>query len=128
MVPTVVAVFLPLSGMWASAQTDQARLIRSNDARHRQIPVGATNLSSAKAYGTTTTKNTVTVGTSDTLVADDKDGSDLELGYPVGRASSSRVGKHMRGSGDDDVPLGVEAHELKNDVVVVDRTYSVRSD
>ncbi|KAI7640266.1 hypothetical protein D0864_12354 [Hortaea werneckii] len=132
-VPVVVAISLPLSGMWATAQTDRAKLVRSRAAAgHRAIPVGATDLSSAKAYGSTKSSG---MDTADTLIADyssydiERDGglyqdsgSDRLAGSPSkggAEASATVVGGRADG--------GVEMEQLKHGVVV-DRTYSVRSD
>ncbi|KAH9821455.1 Pheromone P-factor receptor [Teratosphaeria destructans] len=149
MVPTVVAVFLPLSGMWASVQTDKARLVRSNN-QGRQIPVGVSN----NTYGSSGDRNAQrngTATTSDTLIGspaqidDDKysasnhhdriSDDDVELGLPVGRASSSGTNRpNQRGRSEHGYRYGaahhgpVQTHELKNGDIVVDRTYSVRSD
>ncbi|KAI7597972.1 hypothetical protein KC343_g16574, partial [Hortaea werneckii] len=122
-----------LSGMWATAQTDRAKLVRSRAAAgHRAIPVGATDLSSAKAYGSTKSSG---MDTADTLIADyssydiERDGglyqdsgSDRLAGSPSkggAEASATVVGGRADG--------GVEMEQLKHGVVV-DRTYSVRSD
>ncbi|KAK1065347.1 pheromone alpha factor receptor [Friedmanniomyces endolithicus] len=127
LVPTVVAIFLPLSGMWANAQTANEKLVRSESRFHRAVPVGATDLSSAKAYGSTKTSDTA-----DTLIDDDLDEDD-----------NTAAAYHHHGSGrsrttamrSDDLPRGgvemgmvEDPQRLKTGAVVVDRTYSVRSD
>ena len=110
-VPTVVAVFLPLSGMWASASTNNEKLARSDDRYHRAIPVGTITLSSAKAYGSG--KSADTVGS--TLIGDD----DIE--------HSPKKFVISEAHGHDAVEHDLEMQQLRSGVVV-DRTYSVRSD
>lgn len=115
-VPTVVAVFLPLSGMWATATTTDRKSARSNE--HRTLPVGVSEYSSTgKSYGSTTESG----GTdkTDTLVDDDE--------------------REMISIHHNDTPMkntaaaqrslfaGMDLEEQKNHVLV-DRTYSVRSD
>jgi len=115
-VPTVVAVFLPLSGMWASAQTTHNKLVHTSDRVHRAIPVGHTDLSSIKAYGNAKSSGT---DTADTLIGD----YDLEHGHGgVGAHSPSASGSGSGGAADT-----LEMEQMKSDIVV-DRTYSVRSD
>ncbi|KAK5135897.1 hypothetical protein LTR08_004547 [Meristemomyces frigidus] len=109
-VPTVVAVFLPLSGMWASASTGKDKLARPDKRQHRAIPVGATDLSSAKAYGSAKSADTA----DSTLIGDD----DIEHAGDKYLASAA----HGRA-----VEADLEMQQL-NSGVVVDRTYSVRSD
>ncbi|KAK5112086.1 hypothetical protein LTR85_011667 [Meristemomyces frigidus] len=129
-VPTIVAVFLPLSGMWASAHVVHEKLGRSDNRYHRAIPVGATNLSSAKAYGSA--KSTGADTADDTLIGDDE----MEL---RGSSSNSNSQKHQHtmmvspnsggsGHGGDDTDLKMQQLKGSDGVVVVDRTYSVRSD
>lgn len=122
--------------MWASAHVINEKLVRS-DKYHRAIPVGATNLSSAKAYGSS--KSTGADTADDTLIGDD----DIEglrgspqqhrlqhmamVSRPNGAGSTgSGLSNHGRDVDDD-----LEMQQLKgpgDGVVVVDRTYSVRSD
>ncbi|KAK5114085.1 hypothetical protein LTR62_002654 [Meristemomyces frigidus] len=136
-VPTIVAVFLPLSGMWASTQTNSSKLIRSDSRFRRAIPVGATDLSSAKAYGS---GKAVSDGT-DTLVEDDEDdGLDTTHGHyacstsPDGgkmtirsKSRSQGQGQHA-GDGKSNFGEDLEMQAFGKNEVVVDRTYSVRSD
>ncbi|KAK4556912.1 pheromone alpha factor receptor [Recurvomyces mirabilis] len=149
LVQTIVAIFLPLSGMWASAQTGDDKLIRPDARFHRAIPVGATDPSSAKAYGSTKTNDTA-----DTLVEND---FDSETGrYQYTAASSDRGKMTIRstssphgavhfhpqgfdfgtqnqtgggnGAGKTSFSEDLEMQRLRNEGVVVDRTCSVRSD
>ncbi|KAK3673448.1 pheromone alpha factor receptor [Recurvomyces mirabilis] len=149
LVQTVVAIFLPLSGMWASAQTGDDKVIRPDARFHRAIPVGATDLSSAKAYGSTKTNDTT-----DTLVENDFDSETGRYQYTAAsgdrgkmmiRSTSSPHGAvHFHpqgfdfgaqdqtgggyGAGKTSFSEDLEMQRLKNEGVVVDRTYSVRSD
>ncbi|KAK3114477.1 pheromone alpha factor receptor [Teratosphaeriaceae sp. CCFEE 6253] len=118
-VTTIVAVFLPLSGMWASAQTASEKLVRSDTRFHRAIPIGATDLSSAKAYGV----STKTTDTADTLI-DDDDGDDQNSGSVPYRG----LGHGRSQDSPRDVEMAEEAPLPGPKGVVVDRTYSVRSD
>ena len=97
--------------MWATASTNNEKLARADDRYHRAIPVGATDLSSAKAYGSG--KSADTAGS--TLIGDD----DIEHSpkrYVISEA-------HGHQTVEDDL----EMQQLRSGVVV-DRTYSVRSD
>ncbi|KAK4888523.1 pheromone alpha factor receptor [Elasticomyces elasticus] len=117
LVPTVVAIFLPLSGMWASAQTANEKLVRADSRFHRAIPIGATDLSSAKAYGSTKTSDTA-----DTLVDDDDD-----LPYHGTASRSKTTARSEDTPREMEMARDAEMGYLRNGVVV-DRTYSVRSD
>ncbi|KAF2483932.1 fungal pheromone mating factor STE2 GPCR-domain-containing protein [Neohortaea acidophila] len=100
MIPTIIALSLPLSAMWATVKTDHVHIA---NPRHymRALPGGAADLSGAKACGTATTDTT------DTLI-DSEDTASL----------STPKGKSTR---------DVEMQKLKGGVHV-DRTYSVRCD
>ncbi|TKA73214.1 hypothetical protein B0A55_07771 [Friedmanniomyces simplex] len=134
LVPTVVAIFLPLSGMWASAQTANAKLVRSDSRFHRAVPIGATDLSSAKAYGSTKTTDTA-----DTLVDNDYDDNNNTTTTPYhhgGRtkttATRSEDNPRVGGGAGPEMSMVEDPTELQRlkggGAVVVDRTYSVRSD
>ena len=117
--------------MWASVQTNNAKLVRPDSRFHRAIPVGASDLSSAKAYGGSSSAKTS--GTADTTVIDDDDcvypgrnssggrGKIMARGGRAGVVTPANDGAEMMGEED------LEMQRLKNGVVV-DRTYSVRSD
>lgn len=131
--------------MWAGAQTERAKLARSKAAAmgHRVIPVGATDLSSAKAYGSTMNKSFGGTGsgtdTADTLIADynsydvERDAGSRHSGIYIDGDFSASPSKGYRATvNDGDVGSsngrgGLEMEQLKHGVVV-DRTYSVRSD
>lgn len=102
-VPTVVALSLPLSAMWAAAKTNHVHIAKPDRRHHHAIPVG---LASAKAYGVTVTDG------SDTLIDDDS----------TTLTSTSKWGP-LGGSPKPDVEM-----QKFGDGVHVDRTYSVRSD
>ena len=150
LVQTVVAIFLPLSGMWASAQTNDDKVVRPDARFHRAIPVGATDLSSAKAYGSTKTTDT-------TLVENDFDSDSGRYQYTAAssdrgkmtiRSTSSPHGAvhfhpqgfdfgtqnqtpsngNSSGGGKTSFSEDLEMQRFRNEGVVVDRTYSVRSD
>ena len=99
--------------MWASASTNNEKLVRSDDRHHhRVIPVGATDLSSAKAYsGGGKTADTA----ASTLIGDE----DIEHGGKryMGGAEPATI------TIDDDLEM-----QQARSGVVVDRSYSVRSD
>ncbi|KAK1062473.1 pheromone alpha factor receptor [Friedmanniomyces endolithicus] len=127
LVPTVVAIFLPLSGMWASAQTANEKLVRSESRFHRAVPVGATDLSSAKAYGSTKTSDTA-----DTLIDDDLDEDDNTAAayhhHGSGRSRTTAMRSEDLPRGGVEMGMVEDPQRLKTGAVVVDRTYSVRSD
>ncbi|KAK0267764.1 pheromone alpha factor receptor [Friedmanniomyces endolithicus] len=127
LVPTVVAIFLPLSGMWASAQTANEKLVRSKSRFHRAVPVGATELSSAKAYGSTKTSDTA-----DTLIDDDLDEDDNTAAayhhHGSGRSRTTAMRSEDTPRGGVEMGMVEDPQRLKTGAVVVDRTYSVRSD
>lgn len=62
--PTVVALMLPLSAMWAAANTNNIHIADSDPQHRHAIPIGRRNLASGKAYGVTSTNM------SDTLIDD----------------------------------------------------------
>ncbi|KAK0940170.1 pheromone alpha factor receptor [Friedmanniomyces endolithicus] len=127
LVPAVVAIFLPLSGMWASAQTPNEKLVRSESRFHRAVPVGATDLSSAKAYGSTKTSDTA-----DTLIDDDLDEDDntttTTYHHGSGRSRTAAMRSEDTPRGGVEMGMVEDPQRLKTGAVVVDRTYSVRSD
>lgn len=100
MIPTIIALSLPLSAMWATVKTDHVHIA---NPRHymRALPGGAAGLSSAKACGTATTDTT------DTLI-DSEDTASLST--PKGKSTRDVEMQKLRGG------------------VHVDRTYSVRCD
>lgn len=106
--------------MWASAQTQNDKLVRSDPRFHRALPVGASTISGSthhKPYGST--KDSGTDNT--TLIDDDEDDSTVPY---QGRSMSSARARNMPEMHVlDDLEMG----SYKNGVVV-DRTYSVRSD
>lgn len=63
--PTVVALCLPLSAMWAAANTNNVHIADPDPQHRRVIPIGQKDLASGKAYGGTSTT------TSDTPIDDD---------------------------------------------------------
>ena len=94
--------------MWATASTNNDKLAHADDRYHRAIPVGATG---AKAYGSG--KSADTAGS--TLIGDD------EIEHSPKRYVISEAHGHQ--TVEDDL----EMQQLRSGVVV-DRTYSVRSD
>lgn len=113
-VPTIVAVFLPLSGMWASVRTKP----RNDNRINRAIPVGASDFSSNKTYGPggSGSGNDTTSSTSNTLVNDDRSHVGLREAFKA---------KHVHEM--DATEADLEMQHV-NGGVVVDRSYSVRSD
>ncbi|KAK4546807.1 hypothetical protein LTR36_001539 [Oleoguttula mirabilis] len=136
-VPTVVAVFLPLSGMWASAHVIHQKPRRDDGRYHRAIPVGATDLSSAQAYGSAKSMGTADTA-DDTLIGDDEielrgssstSNKQQHTMHAMTVSPSSGGGGSSGHSGMHGVDEDLEMQQLKSEgVVVVDRTYSVRSD
>ena len=112
--------------MWASAQTANEKLVRSESRFHRAVPVGATDLSSAKAYGSTKTSDTADTLIDDDLDEDDKPTTTYHHGSGRSRTTAMRSEETPRGG----VEMGMveDPQRLKPGAVVVDRTYSVRSD
>ncbi|KAK3059332.1 hypothetical protein LTR53_020410, partial [Teratosphaeriaceae sp. CCFEE 6253] len=106
--------------MWASAQTASEKLVRSDTRFHRAIPIGATDLSSAKAYGI----STKTTDTADTLIDDDDAGDDDSRSGSVPYRGLGHG--HGRGTRSHDSPRDVEMAEEAPlpgpKGVVVDRT------
>ncbi|WPH02322.1 Hypothetical protein R9X50_00518500 [Acrodontium crateriforme] len=100
-VPTIVAIFLPLSGMWASANTSNRRIVTEN-RNARAVPV---SVSEPAASGDNSRKEKYLYG--DTAVETFGSETDIEKGY-----SPTLVNMQM--------------HPAKG--VYVDRSYSVRSE
>ena len=108
-VPTIVAVSLPLSALWASANTNNIHIANPDLRVHRAIPVGASDLASAKAYGSNKTDHSSIIN-SDTLI---DDGSQC-LTTPRKRGQYSPAEPDL------------EMQKLGNGVHI-DRSYGVRS-
>ena len=107
-VPTVVALSLPLSAMWAAVNTSNFHIANSDPRQRRQFPIGGPDLASGKAYG----KHeyfTSTTNTNSTLVDDESHAL----------TSTSRK------------PQSRNSHDLEmqkmSEGVQIDRTYSVRT-
>jgi hypothetical protein len=120
-VPTVVAVFLPLSGMWASAHTTNSNIACSSGMaavgikNSHAVPVGGSDLTSAKAYGSTKGSGTDSGFTADSTLYDDE-------------ASLAPNHRHRENPEMQQLHGDVEMQRFKDrSGVVVDRTYSVRS-
>ena len=112
-VPTVVAISLPLSAMWAAVNNSNVHIANANSRVHRAIPVGGPDLASGKAYGTNKETFSDSIKTTDTLV--DDGGSSTGLTTPKRKARFSKE--------DDDLEM-----QRVGEGVQVDRSYSVRSD
>lgn len=102
-VPVVVAISLPLSGMWATVNTDNIHIANPNPRKHRRVPLGASSISkgsSSKGPPSTSTYH-----------------EDVKYGLTTPTKKISRP--------NSDVEL--EMQKIRNGVNV-ERTYSVRSD
>lgn len=111
-VPTIVALSLPLSAMWAAVNTTKIHIADADVRFDRSIPVGVDSLASATAYGTNKKSFNTLDGATDTLVDNE---STRHLTSPQRRMepATSR--------------FDLEMQKLE-DGVRVGRSYSVRSD
>ena len=109
-VPTIVALSLPLSAMWAAVNTNNVHVAKSGDRAHRAVPLGASEFASGKAFGFGKGPFD-TINTNSTLVDDDS-------AALTGNKTSARSNKS-----DTDVEM-----QKMGAGVQVDRTYSVRTD
>lgn len=119
-VPTVVAITLPLSAMWAAVNTSHAHLATPHKDSPGHILVGNPNLDT-KSSGCSCGKNS-TLFTNTTLI-DDKSsgGASPKRGWSMARSSNGN-------GGDRDLEMGRLTDDRGLGNVVVDRTYTVTSD
>lgn len=128
-IPTVVAIFLPLSSLWASANVSHRRM---TDDAHRAIPVGGSDFASATAYGTLSADS----GAKHTTDSDDTQASTLvdirELYEIPGGAALDGSVRQRSADADGDINIDLEKQQLKRGkggaVIDVSRTFSIRSD
>jgi pheromone alpha factor receptor len=106
---TIVALSLPLSAMWATANTSNRNLSHDRKKAGHRLPIGASEFSTGKPYGGSYSDTT----TSATLVSGDDD--KCALNSPARKARF-------------DVDPDLEMQELGRGGVHVERSYSVRTD
>nr|POF11614.1 pheromone alpha factor receptor [Quercus suber] len=117
-VDTSVAIFLPLSGMWASANTNNA--IAANAANRRAVPVGASDQSCYYSHPSSGKRLVSNCGTDASSFSDDKD---LEKGPALPPSSYNTVpdnGRHQHQHQQD--------ADANHEGTLNDRSYQVRLD
>jgi hypothetical protein len=105
---TIVALSLPLSAMWATANTANRQAASERNNIHRQIPAGRADFAKGKAY-----KSYSDTTASGTLVGDD---------------DNSALSSPNRKTGFNGMERDLEMQEVGHGGVQVDRSYSVRCD
>lgn len=131
-VETFVAIFLPLSSMWASANVNSKHVAMPNEhhANHRAIPVGHSEYTEGDEY----------YNSKKVLLTDDTRDSSGEHGLSSYSASPSKYEKHPEPRSEPSIAAN-DAHRASymSDVddlemqrlargIQIDRSYTVRSD
>jgi pheromone alpha factor receptor len=119
-VPTVVAISLPLSAMWAAVNTSHAHIATSHVDNPRAIPVGNPNLGTDKSDCCSCGKNSM-LFTNSTLVDDESSkGLNSRRAWSAARSDSGN-------GGSNDLEMG-RLTDARCGTVYIDRTYTVTSD
>ena len=119
-VPTVVAISLPLSAMWAAVNTSHAHIATPQVDNPRAIPVGNPNLDTGKSDTCSCGKSSM-LFTNSTLVDDDSTkGLNSRRGWSAAKSDSGN-------GGSNDVEMGTLTDD-RIGTVYIDRTYTVTSD
>lgn len=102
-VPAIVAVSLPLSGMWAAVKTENFHIANANPRKHRVVPLGASD----QTYGGSSSKGPSTTS----------------MNYDDDKCGLTTPRKADRYNSEADLEM-----QRMGDGVNVERSYSVRSD
>jgi len=109
--------------MWASANTTNRKL--AGDAAHRAVPVGGSDLASAKAYGTLTEDSFMKDLDTNATLVDDRElygGSVVSGGSMKGvKSSNEKVDE------DEDLEMQQVGRGGGGSRIGVSRTFSIRS-